>query len=201
MTNLGFLALANCYYCKGLGQTLDIAGIAHDSANYTSNADLIERLVCGQYSTCVLIGIGSGGPAIMKSLLTPDLQQALTSWVHAGGKLLVQGEGCLAKLLQDWFGLPWEFTSYYRNDQVLVSARRDVAHDLPWGILARLPPQYSAKACHLGSVPPSSQVYCAAPVDTSVAVKAVGRTGGRVVVFGDVNAELETLALMVFMGR
>ena len=191
MTNLGIFSSDNCFYTKRIIQELD-GSMAYDIVDFNEKEDLITRLSSGVYSTCILVGVGSNGPSVMKKLLFPDLQHVVTSWVHSGGKLLIHGEGCLAKLLQDWFQLSWQFTSYCRNHQMKSNAAC-----LSSTTLNQLPTSYSAKACHLSGVDLKCQLYSDDDgEETSIAIKSIGSNGGCIVVFGDVNAEIGTIKVI-----
>jgi MYND finger len=197
MTGFGWCDLSNCFYLQALRPALETAKIPCDCRQFESKDQLIKALVSGQYSACILLGVGANGPEIMRKLSSPDLQKVVVGWVtHAGGKLLMQGEGCLAKLPQDWFGCRWAFQSYCRVTQERATGAG--GHDLPNSLLSKLPASYSAKAVHLVGVDSRNAVYSGA--GASVAVKAVGSKGGRLGIFGDVNAEQGTIVAMVAIG-
>ena len=191
MTNLGLFPSENCFYTQRISQELD-GSIAYDIVDFNEKEDLMSKLSSGVYSTCIIIGVGTNGPSIMKKLLFSDIRHVVTSWVHSGGKLLIHGEGCLAKLLQDWFQLSWQFTSYCRNHQM-----KSNAICLSSTSLKQLPTSYSAKACHLSGVEIPCQLYSDDDgEETSIAIKSIGSQGGCISVFGDVNAEIGTIQVI-----
>ena len=110
--------------------------------------------------------------------------------------MIIQGEGYLGSILHWWFDLPWRVADYYRSTQKRSTCS---IHTLSGEIMNELPQEYSAKCVYFWNVPEKCKIFsddddCNA---TSAAVSAIGDKGGRVAVFGDVNAEESTISTMV----
>jgi hypothetical protein len=190
LSNFGLFCANDCFYNKGFQEMLTAyMFMPYDVADFTNKEELITKLKSGMYTTCVFFGIGAAGPSIMKDLLFPDLRQVVVSWVKCGGKLMLHGEGCLGKLFQDWFKLPWVFSRYTR----LTQTRCNPECLQPF-LVNTLEPSYSAKAVHMSGVESKHRLYHADVEDvTSIAIASVGSNGGCVGAFGDVNAETGTV--------
>lgn len=191
LSNFGLFEAKDCFYNKKFQEAL--ISMPYDVANFTNKDDLIRKLTSGIYTTCVFFGIGAAGPAIMKEILFPELRQAVVSWVKCGGKLLLHGEGCLGKIFQDWFNLPWVFSRYTRLTQTRYSPEC-----LAPTVVSALTPSYSAKAVHMTGVELKHRLYHSDDEGvTSIAIASICSNGGCVVAFGDVNAEAATVKTIV----
>lgn len=171
----------------------------------------MDALVSQQYTDIVIWGIGSGcGLAFfderVASLLAP--------WCERGGKLFLNGEKLLASSMQKLFGKTWDLTGdYYRRTRHTIN-RACAAVDT--AVSSALPSGYCVKACMLSGVPLSERLYApdegavvmspvgnlpgfgGTPIDADKCPFAVASHGaGRLIFFGDVNAESETIATIL----
>lgn len=76
--------------------------------------EFMRRMRSGQFSTCVIVQLGSGGDD--EAFFSDDIKTFLKIWVHNGGKLIIQGETTCLKVFNDWFGKSWAFKGdFYRR--------------------------------------------------------------------------------------
>jgi hypothetical protein len=143
--------------------------------------------------------------------------EALRAWVRAGGTFCCNGDLEALVLLRWLFPEvcePWDMQGdYYRRTHCAL--QRGCAAAPPH---AALPPSLNAKACMLSHVPPEQQLYApprgataqsrvtlpgfdGEPVQPGMCAVAVAPFGaGRVVFFGDVNTEAETVDAVLQLG-
>jgi hypothetical protein len=178
--------------------------------------DAAPLLAALRGATCVVVlSADAGGEAYLARREAP-LRDALREWTRAGGTLCWHGERDAVALLQ-WLvpevTQPWtmEGDFYRRCDAERCSS----CVALPPAVLRRLPRAINAKACMLSNVPQEHRLYAPAAGATAQSlVQAKGFNGtaiqagmctiaaapfgqGRIVFFGDVNAEPETCAALL----
>mmetsp|Transcript_31109 Transcript_31109/g.69111 ORF Transcript_31109/g.69111 Transcript_31109/m.69111 type:complete len:325 (+) Transcript_31109:342-1316(+) len=179
---------------------------------------LAEKLNSGDYCICVILGLGSGTDFSPRRPTAPwksgPWRQALTSWVEAGGVMLMQGERAAAHVMREWFAKPWTMDGdYYRRTDHALNPACAVLTGAGPAVLQRLPRQYNVKACMVNCVPREECIYGAATgavaqslvpgfggmaVDRGMCAVAAGQYGrGTVVFWGDVNYEPDTLTIVV----
>jgi hypothetical protein len=193
----GFLLDKNdCFWCQKLSTHLRTLNIPSEILDVSDGREqLIAKLTSGQFTACVIIGVGSSGAGCMSTYFLGDVKAVLKAWVNAGGKLALQGEGCLADLLNSCFGKSWFFANYERQ---INTISRSSACDVPQSERDRLPKQFSAKACCLENVEESSRLY--AYEDGRFCTVAVSKIGaGRLTFIGDVNAEDAVIVVILGM--
>ncbi len=151
---------------------------------------------------------------VAPKVLSP-MRDALRDWVRAGGLFAVNGERDGVKLLAALFSdaTPgWGMADYRRTDADLSATCAAVPRALHMRVEQRLPPCINAKACMLSGVQPEQRLY--SPPAGAVAHSLVPGFGGaiepglcsmaaamfgagRVLFFGDVNAEWETVSAVL----
>jgi hypothetical protein len=177
-----------CFYLKAIKATAT-ADIAYDVLDF-DRSELLLRLQSGLYSSCFMVGVGANGPSALKLLDHADMKRTMSAWIRLGGRLILQGEGCVAKLMTDWAGTQWHTAGYFRCQQFL---------NLPlaerFGMQLLL--SYSAKAVYLTGVDEACVLYVSADEDgaCSFALKQVGL--GILAFVGDVNAEVNTISTIL----
>jgi hypothetical protein len=179
-------------------------------------------------ATCVVLLQVNEEDACRALAAAPGARDALREWTRTGGTLCVNGDRAAPELLAALFpevASAWRMSGdYYRRcDAVCVRSCAGVARALRRGrntgsdCRNLLPSCLNAKACMLSHVPRQHQLY-APPRDATAhsLVNAPGFQGtpiqrgmcaiaaapfgdGRVVFFGDVNAESDTCDVVVHL--
>jgi hypothetical protein len=151
-------------------------------------------------------------------------QNALVKWVQNGGRLLVQGERIshAAGDWPEWFGLSWKSSDYCRTTHLLNANHHWAFQEQPQQaqqLQALLPMTMDVKACLVKGVSPDDNLFGTIdtvdvdgnailyktpslapgmggkPVGVGQSCFALAKYGtGTVSYFGDVNAEVVTIA-------
>uniref|UniRef100_A0A0G4HVX9 MYND-type domain-containing protein n=1 Tax=Chromera velia CCMP2878 TaxID=1169474 RepID=A0A0G4HVX9_9ALVE len=187
------VGVQECFHAEAIraGIREEHPSIEVDSVDF-DRPEVIERVLSGKYSCVVLVGVGQAGPGDMKRYYHLDLRHVLSAWVGAGGVLLLpRGEGCVGKILSDWFGLQWKNSAYQRSDRM---GRKRECRSVSPDLLGSFPSSMTVKACFFSGVAREHQVFAETRDRCAVAVAPVGN--GKVCLLGDVNASRETVAVV-----
>lgn len=186
-----------CNYSQGMRTLLDNDDYVHRFTQMTlgTKEELLGSF--GRATCFVIFNVGTMGPSDLKGLYHEDLRVAFTTFVKTGGILIIQGEGCVCKIFQDWFKLPWERSGYYSSEIKLSKE----CSALPSKIVETLPSSIFLNANYLINVKPENNLYVSSDNegDSAVAVSNFGE--GRVAFIGDVNAEMGTLKIIQKLGH
>lgn len=191
-----------CFYNQREGAFLSSQGIPFESIDFDPDQGpqrLSSALASGHYSACVLFGFcGFGHECFNWFNRSPSLKQTMQSWVRAGGALVIQGEGLVARLFQQWFGKPWCSASYSREDNTLNNSSV-----VPRAVRELLPNPYNVKAVALTKVNQPDALYFRghSGPDAQVVVAVSSYGNGLVSFLGDVNAEPATISLISQIGQ
>lgn len=187
---------SDCFYSQGLQNVLRADKKIDLIKAMDMNVSLLEEI--GSSTCLVLFGVGSSGSSDLKRIYNEQMKIALTTFVKTGGVLIVQGEGCICKVLQDWFELPWKQSGYYRSiTQLSVVKCTAVPSEMKRNLL---PQSNSIKAVYMTSVQPENNLYFSEDDEDESAVAVAQFGEGRVAFVGDVNAEATTLEIIHQLG-
>jgi hypothetical protein len=189
--------------------------IVHLDNNFVSPSQIAVALEKGNFSTCIILGWGSGDNDVEKNYNTDNaFRTGLVAWVTRGGCLIVQGERIshAGGDWPQWFGLDWKSSDYCRTTHVLNATH--------WFTKLKnhsLCPAMNVKACLVTNVTPQDRLYSAEdgavtsslvpgfggnPVSTGQVAIALGRCGaGTVSFYGDVNIEKETITTIGMIAK
>ena len=172
---------------------------------------LLTALCTNNYTSVVIMNIGSGGKD--QPFFHEDIKSLLIAWTRCGGKLMLHGERSLTKVFNEWFEKPWCFRGdFYRRTQFhLHSSCASISPDA----MRTLPATYNVKCCMLSDVGVEEKLYspiegavvhslvpmagfAGTKIDEQMCPVAVGKFGdGDLVFFGDVNAESDTIKIII----
>eukprot|EP01038_Epipyxis_sp_PR26KG_P009416 gene9416-12682_t len=186
----------DCFWRSRLEMSLQANNVDYESMDFERSKFLL-KLKSNQFSTIVVINIGSGG--IDKPFLHPSIRAELVNWVNGGGKLIIQGEGAsILTIFNKWFDkTSWYFRrgSYYGTTHNLQASSFNSFPELLTTSI-KLPSIHTVKGCLLSGVDDSDRLYH----ENQCAV-AVSRYGyGRICFIGDVNCDQSTLLIMAAVG-
>jgi hypothetical protein len=179
--------------------------VVHLDDGFVTAEQIAAALDQGRFSTCIILGWGSGEVDIGDVYGKSDaFRSALVSWVgERGGRLIVHGEriSYAAGDWPTWFGLTWKSSDYCRTTHMLNPNHWFRQH-APY-------PTMNVKACLVtcdnrddilfgpddGAVTYSIVPgFGGRPVSTGQAAIALSKFGrGTVSFFGDVNCEETTI--------
>ena len=158
------------------------------------------------------MNIGSGGND--EPFFHQDVKSLLIEWTRKGGKLMLHGERPLTAVFNEWFDKPWCFRGdFYRRTQFELNSSSILA------TMAILPSTYNVKCCMLSDVAEEEKLYkpvkgavayslvhapgfAGTPIEGGMCPVAVSRfVNGTLIFFGDVNAESETIKILICLGQ
>ena len=189
-----FFHSQDCRYSMAVQEELTRRDIAFHVMDFAKE-DFVAQLSSGDFTCCILFGIGSDGGGSFKLFKLEEVQVILTAWVQHGGRLIMQGEGCLLKIFKDWFHKPWHFQAYFRETHL----KNNHECFVPLSVRHELPDECNIKATLIANVSPFDRLYSCTN-DELCAVAASGYSLGRVVYIGDVNWESSTINIIVTLG-
>lgn len=189
-----FFQAQDCRYSMAVQEELSRREFPFHTMDFVKE-EFISKLSSGDFSCCVLFGVGSDGGGSFKLFYLEEVRIVLTAWVQRGGRLIMQGEGCLLKIFKDWFDQPWYFQSYFRE----THNKNTQECFVPSKVRDGLPDEYNVKATLIANVPLKDRLYSCSE-DELCAVAASGYHLGRAVYIGDVNWEPPTINIIVTLG-
>lgn len=182
-----------------------------------NGAVVTSKLGTGKFDVCILLSYG-GGNADANLFKYDEWRTKITTWVDAGGVLVINGEREVVKALHKAFGKSWTMEGdYYRRTSHDLNDSCFMFSSSVGGLAQQLPEKYNVKACMLTDVPLEERVYFAGPdsvthslvpmmaglpVEPEQCAVAASRCGsGGLIFIGDVNAEAETMRIVAKLAK
>eukprot|EP00602_Paraphysomonas_sp_CaronLab_P006602 CAMPEP_0185035200 /NCGR_PEP_ID=MMETSP1103-20130426/26149_1 /TAXON_ID=36769 /ORGANISM="Paraphysomonas bandaiensis, Strain Caron Lab Isolate" /LENGTH=308 /DNA_ID=CAMNT_0027572173 /DNA_START=402 /DNA_END=1325 /DNA_ORIENTATION=+ len=183
-----------CPHLEAISTTLRERDIAFDFLDFDKKSrgeNVIASLASNNYSACYILSVGSAGGECWRWINSDRLEATLCGWVSKGGRLVLHGEGIVAKVFQEWFGKNWFHSNYHRTDYT-----RSPSNSALGPLISQFPETYNVKAVSLSGVKSDEVLY----EDEGGCVVALCKHKAGILAFvGDVNYESSTMALVNFM--
>ena len=189
--------------------------VVHLDNDFITPSQIAIALNKGNFSTCIILGWGSGDEDVEKEYNVDSAFRAgLVAWVvQEGGCLIVQGERIshAGGNWPTWFGLNWKSGDYCRTTHVLNRNHWFVAETQNNNNNNKLLvcPKMNVKACLVTNVKLEDRLYGAeddavtnshvpgfggnAVSSDQIAIALAKCGAGTVSFYGDVNIEKETI--------